>query len=166
MQVPILTYHGVNVAGNEYAGNDHVAFAADLELIHALGLRIVPAQWLVDNLLGRAGHDLRRCVVLTCDDGSNFDYYDLDHPEHGSQRSAGHLPADGLGSAQPGGNDWRHQLCAGHPACAPLSNLGRIYHRTAWTEEFSAAHKPRRRAARIRMPHPAVEPKEPRWWRP
>lgn len=87
MQVPILTYHGVNVAGNEYAGNDHVAFAADLELIHALGLRIIPAQWLVDNLLGRAAHDLQRCVVLTCDDGSNFDYYDLDHPEHGSQRS-------------------------------------------------------------------------------
>lgn len=87
MQVPILTYHGVNIAGNDYAGNDHVAFAADLELIHALGLRIVPAQWVVDQLLGRTRRDLRRCVALTCDDGSNFDYDDLAHPEHGPQLS-------------------------------------------------------------------------------
>lgn len=87
MQVPILTYHGVNIAGNDYAGNDHVAFAADLELIHAQGLRIVPAQWVADQLLGRVRRDLRRCVALTCDDGSNFDYDDLDHPEHGPQLS-------------------------------------------------------------------------------
>ncbi len=87
MQVPILTYHGVNIAGNDYAGNDHVAFAADLELIHTLGLRIVPVQWVVDQLLGRTQRDLRRCVALTCDDGSNFDYDDLDHPEHGRQLS-------------------------------------------------------------------------------
>jgi peptidoglycan/xylan/chitin deacetylase (PgdA/CDA1 family) len=87
MQVPILTYHGVNVAGNDYAGNDHVAFAQDLELIHALGLRIVPVQWVVDQLLGRAQRNLRGCVALTCDDGSYFDYHDLDHPEHGRQLS-------------------------------------------------------------------------------
>lgn len=87
MQVPVLTYHGVNIAGGDYAGNDHVAFAADLDAIHALGLRIVPLQWVVDQLLGRAQRDLRRCVALTCDDGSNFDYYDLDHPEHGRQLS-------------------------------------------------------------------------------
>lgn len=85
MQVPILTYHGVNIAGNDYADNDHVAFAADLELIHALGLRIVPLQWVVDQILGRARRDLSRCVALTCDDGSNFDFDDLDHPTHGPQ---------------------------------------------------------------------------------
>ncbi|TDR43008.1 polysaccharide deacetylase [Tahibacter aquaticus] len=86
MQVPILTYHGVNIAGNDYDGNDHVAFAADLELIHQLGLRIVPVQWVIDRLLGRSERDLNGCVALTCDDGSNFDYYDLDHPVHGLQQ--------------------------------------------------------------------------------
>lgn len=87
MRVPILTYHGVNIAGNDYATNDHVAFAADLDAIHALGLRIVPVAWVVDAMLGRATRDLARCVALTCDDGSNFDYHDLDHPQHGRQKS-------------------------------------------------------------------------------
>lgn len=87
MRVPILTYHGVNIAGNDYATNDHVAFAADLDAIHALGLTIVPLAWVVDQMLGRASRDLTRCVALTCDDGSNFDYHDLDHPTHGRQKS-------------------------------------------------------------------------------
>lgn len=87
MRVPILTYHGVNIAGNAYADNDHVAFAADLELIHAAGRRIVPLQWVVDVHLGRSRRDLAGCVALTCDDGSNFDYDDLDHPSHGLQTS-------------------------------------------------------------------------------
>src|SRR5690606_8365742 len=38
MRVPILTYHAVNIAGNDYADNDHVAFAADLRLIDDLRL--------------------------------------------------------------------------------------------------------------------------------
>ncbi len=87
LRVPILTYHAVNIAGNDYANNDHVAFAADLRLIHDLGLRIVPVHWVVDQLLGTADRDLSRCVALSCDDGSDFDYYDLDHPSHGPQRS-------------------------------------------------------------------------------
>ncbi len=87
VRVPILTYHGVNIAGNDYFGNDHVAFAADLALIHDLGLRIVPLWYVVDTLLGRARHDLHGCVALTCDDGSDFDYHDLDHPQFGRQRS-------------------------------------------------------------------------------
>jgi len=87
LRIPVLTYHGVNIAGNDYNGNDGVAFAADLRLIHALGLRIVPLSWVVDELLGTARRDLSRCVALTCDDGSDFDYYDLDHPTHGPQRS-------------------------------------------------------------------------------
>lgn len=87
MRVPILTYHAVNIAGNDYADNDHVAFAADLRLIDDLRLRIVPVHWVVDQLLGTADRDLSRCVALTCDDGSWFDYHDLDHPAHGPQRS-------------------------------------------------------------------------------
>jgi peptidoglycan/xylan/chitin deacetylase (PgdA/CDA1 family) len=94
MRVPILTYHAVNIAGNDYADNDHVAFAADLRLIDDLRLRIVPVHWIVDQLLGSADRDLSRCVALTCDDGSWFDYHDLDHPSHGFQRSLFHCLID------------------------------------------------------------------------
>ncbi|UXI69467.1 polysaccharide deacetylase family protein [Tahibacter amnicola] len=94
MRVPILTYHAVNIAGNDYASNDHVAFAADLEMLHATGWRIVPLHWIVEQRLGKADRDLRRCVALTCDDGSDFDYHDLDHPQHGRQRSLYNLLLD------------------------------------------------------------------------
>ena len=87
MRVPVLAYHAINISGNDYASNDHVAFAADLRLIDDLGLRIVPLQWLVDQLIGVADRNLERCVALTCDDGSLFDFEDLDHPTHGMQRS-------------------------------------------------------------------------------
>ncbi|WP_347259450.1 polysaccharide deacetylase family protein [Rudaea sp.] len=90
MRVPILTWHSNNVAGGEYAGNDLVAFARDLRLIDDLGLRIVPVQRVVDCLLGRDGADLRGCVALTCDDGTDLDFRDLVHPEHGPQRSFAH----------------------------------------------------------------------------
>ena len=87
MRIPVLAYHGINIAGNEYTGNDHVAFAHDLRLIRDLGLRIVPLHWVIDALRGNTQRDLSNCVALTCDDGSDFDYYDLDHPTHGPQRS-------------------------------------------------------------------------------
>lgn len=87
MRVPVLAYHAVNIAGNDYASNDPVAFAADLRLIHALGLRIVPLEWVVEQVAGIGDRDLDGCVALTCDDGSSFDFEDLDHPTHGRQRS-------------------------------------------------------------------------------
>jgi hypothetical protein len=87
MRVPVLAYHAVNIAGNDYASNDHVAFAADLRQIDDLGLRIVPLQWVVDQVTGAARRNLERCVALTCDDGSAFDYRDLVYPNHGPQRS-------------------------------------------------------------------------------
>jgi hypothetical protein len=87
MQVPILAYHATNVAGNDYQDNDHVAFARDLRLIHELGLRIVPLRFVVDQILQREDRDLHGCVALCCDDASDFDYFDLEHPSFGPQRS-------------------------------------------------------------------------------
>ena len=87
LRVPILTYHAVNISGNDYANNDHTAFAADLRLIDDIGLRIVPLHWVVDAVLGNTQSALEGCVALTCDDGSDFDFHDLDHPTHGTQRS-------------------------------------------------------------------------------
>ncbi len=94
MRVPVLTYHGLNMDGHDYADNDHVAFAEDLRLLQAEGMRIVPLDWVVEQRLGRAERDLEHCVALTCDDGSNFDYFDLDHPTLGPQRSLHNLMGD------------------------------------------------------------------------
>lgn len=88
MRVPVLAYHSNNVAGNDYVDNDHVALAADLALIHARGLRIVPLARVVDVLLGQApDSEIERAVAITFDDGSWFDWYDLDHPTCGPQRA-------------------------------------------------------------------------------
>jgi len=87
VRVPILTYHAVNISGNDYASNDHVALAEDLRLLTRLGKRIVPLDFVIDTWNGTAVRDLEDCVVLTCDDGSDFDYFDLEHPSHGIQRS-------------------------------------------------------------------------------
>lgn len=87
MRVPVLTYHAQNIAGNDYAGNDLVAFGEDLRLIDDLGLRIVPLQSVVARLLGRSDKDLTGCVALSCDDGTDFDVRDLRDPTWGPQRS-------------------------------------------------------------------------------
>jgi hypothetical protein len=105
LRAPVLTYHAVNISGNDYANNDHVAFALDLRLIDDLGLRIVPLHWVVDQSLGSGERALEDCVALTCDDGTDFDFFDLEHPEHGMQRSLYHCMLDFIAergaSAQP-----------------------------------------------------------------
>lgn len=95
MRVPVLAYHSNNVGGNDYADNDHVALAADLRRIHAAGLRIVPLARVVDVLLGEApASAVENAVALTCDDGSWFDWHDLDHPTCGRQRSFANILRD------------------------------------------------------------------------
>lgn len=88
MRVPVLTYHSNNVVGNDYASNDHVALAEDLRRLHAAGIRIVPLSSVVDVRLGTAAEEaVEDAVALSCDDGSWFDWHDLDHPTCGRQRS-------------------------------------------------------------------------------
>jgi hypothetical protein len=101
MRVPVLTYHAVNIAGNDYANNDHVAFAADLRLIGEMGLRVVPLSWVVDQLLGDTHRDLSNAVALTCDDGTDLDFFDIDFPPHGVQRSFYNGLLDAQSAAQP-----------------------------------------------------------------
>lgn len=100
-RLPVLTYHAANVAGVDYAGNDHVALAADLAMFAAEGWRVVPAAWGVEQLLGRAQRDLDRCVALTCDDGTDLDVRDVDWPGQGRQRGFRGLLADAA-AANPG----------------------------------------------------------------
>lgn len=88
MQIPILLYHSNNVAGNDYVSNDHVALRDDLATIAALGYEIESlhdiAQWSGGN---HHFDDETPRVGLSFDDGSAFDFYDLDHPTWGVQRS-------------------------------------------------------------------------------
>ncbi len=84
--VPVLTYHAMNVAGADYGANDHAAFASDLELLHALGARIVPLAEVAKAAVEGRLEALAGCVALSLDDGADFDACDLPHPVWGPQR--------------------------------------------------------------------------------
>lgn len=88
MKIPVLTYHSINVIKNTYAENDHLALASDLQTISELGFKVIPLSQVVNWHQGSlADEEVTRTVAITLDDGSWFDYYDLDHPTCGVQRS-------------------------------------------------------------------------------
>ena len=76
-RVPVLTYHSwVNAAPCDKTTSMTAALAADLETLHAKGFEVVPADWVVDWVMGkRDGATLpERVVVLTMDDGDDLDW--------------------------------------------------------------------------------------------
>jgi len=84
----VLTYHSGNIAGNDYATNNLVAFREDLRIIRRLGLSILPLRTLVDALIEHHSDRLPDHVVaITFDDGLDFDFLELVHPLHGKQPS-------------------------------------------------------------------------------
>lgn len=89
-RVPVLTWHGYNVFGNTYQTNDLVAFAEDLRTIHEAGFAVIPltevARWVRGERADFAQYD-HPVVALSCDDGTDYDWKDLTHPEHGPQTS-------------------------------------------------------------------------------
>lgn len=89
-RVPVLTWHGYNVFGNRYETNDLVAFADDLRTIHEAGFIVIPllevARWVRGERADFAQYG-RPVVALSCDDGTDYDWKDLTHPEHGPQTS-------------------------------------------------------------------------------
>ena len=86
----ILTFHSHNVAGGDYATNDHVALDATLTLLERLR---VPVLRLLDVVRAlRAGAFARlpeRFACITFDDGSDYDWRDLVFRGHGPQRAMG-----------------------------------------------------------------------------
>ncbi len=86
MHIPILTYHAQNIGGNDYANNDHVAFASDLETINALGWVVIPLIDCVNHFLNNTECP-EKAIAITFDDGADFDVLDLPHPVAGVQRS-------------------------------------------------------------------------------
>src|SRR5215470_2870725 len=93
-RVPVPTWHSMGISGNEYGNNDHVAFARDLETIHAAGLRIVPLARIADALVAGRLDRLAGCVGLSIDDGPDFDFHDVPHQTWGPQRGMLRILAD------------------------------------------------------------------------
>ena len=88
MRIPIFVYHAMRIGGVDYPTNDLVAFGSDLESLHARGFEVLPVRELVRMLLdGRLDHESRGLAGLTCDDGCDFDFEDIEHPVAGMQRS-------------------------------------------------------------------------------
>lgn len=89
-RIHVLCYHSNNVNGNDYSNNDHLALTEDLRLLRAEGLTVLPLSIAVDRWL--SGHAPNQPVVaLTCDDGSWFDWHDIEHPTLGHQPSFRHI---------------------------------------------------------------------------
>ncbi len=99
MRAVVLTYHGINANGRDVANNDHIALTQDLRLLAELKLPVVPLHRIVD-ALDDPSLVPDKCVALSFDDGSWFDWYDLEHPLHGMQRSFANILADAL-NARP-----------------------------------------------------------------
>lgn len=86
--IPVLTYHGYNIAGNDYAANDHVALAHDLDWLANQGWQLVPLAVAVDALFYRRDDCLpERPVCITFDDGTDLDWLDVEFGALGGQRS-------------------------------------------------------------------------------
>ena len=94
-RILVLAYHSINIAGNDHVNNDHVALAEDLELLTELGYHILPLDRMVEGI-GSNALDLlpRRTAAITFDDGQDFDFFDLPHPEWGVQRSFFNIISD------------------------------------------------------------------------
>jgi peptidoglycan/xylan/chitin deacetylase (PgdA/CDA1 family) len=107
--VPVLTYHSQNIEGSSTANNDHVALAADLSAIHGAGKRVISLDQLMDWLEGKAGDDaVANSLVLTFDDGCDFDVRDIEYPGHGVQRSFLGIMQDFLSKLPPGDTPHLH----------------------------------------------------------
>jgi hypothetical protein len=81
----ILTYHSHNIDGTEYAGNDHVAFAQDLEVIRAAGAEVASLE-AISARIAAGETDRTPWVGISFDDGPVFDFADFVHPRFGPQR--------------------------------------------------------------------------------
>jgi len=94
MTAIVLTYHSVNLLGDDYARNDHVALASDLEALTAAGWEVRPLASLVEAWLRGELADSAHCAALTFDDGCMLDARDAVHPTLGPQRSFLNLMRD------------------------------------------------------------------------
>lgn len=84
----VLTFHSHNVAGNDFASNDHVALDQSLATLRRLR---IPVLRLLDAVLALRARRFDalppRFACITFDDGTAYDWRDVVHPRHGPQRA-------------------------------------------------------------------------------
>jgi Polysaccharide deacetylase len=88
MPIIVLAYHSHNIGGRQYANNDHIALAKDLDVIEEAGAQVVPLDVIASILRGES--EARPSIVqvgLSFDDGPIFDVEDFEHARFGPQRS-------------------------------------------------------------------------------
>jgi peptidoglycan/xylan/chitin deacetylase (PgdA/CDA1 family) len=86
--VPVLTYHGYNISGNDYRSNDHIALAEDLDFLLSTGWTIVTLGEMVSGLLDDSQFALpEKSVCITFDDGTDLDWVDVAFGHLGRQPS-------------------------------------------------------------------------------
>lgn len=88
-RIPVLTYHALHAPGTDYIDNDHIALEEDLKIVHKLGFRVAPLHEIARLSWDPEGSSLadEKWVGLGFDDGTDFDYLDLDHPHLGYIKS-------------------------------------------------------------------------------
>ena len=93
---PVLTWHGYNVFGDRYENNDLIAFAADLRSIDDAGFAVVPllevARWVRGEQDDFADFvaDGRPVAALSCDDGTDYDWLNVNHPSMACKAASRH----------------------------------------------------------------------------
>ncbi len=80
----VLCYHSTNVETNDYAGNDHVALADDLDALLRAGVRLVSPMAVARHVVERRPFDAPT-VAITFDDGCIMDALPFQHPSCGPQ---------------------------------------------------------------------------------
>jgi peptidoglycan/xylan/chitin deacetylase (PgdA/CDA1 family) len=84
----ILTFHSHNVSGNGYVTNDHVALDRTLAHLSNAGIPVLRLLDVARELRAGTFDTLPgRFACITFDDGSDYDWRDLEFPGHGPQRS-------------------------------------------------------------------------------
>ena len=163
---PILTYHSQLLFGNDYGNNSHVGLAADLEVIAASGRQLIGLRELLAAQRGPRELPLDALVCITFDDGPDFDWLDIDHPEHGPQPSFASLlrrHAD----AHPGQR----------PACATsfviadprarqeisVQAMGREWMHDHWWRDAAASGVLQIDSHGMDHRHPCLNPGDPQW---
>jgi hypothetical protein len=127
------------IEGNEYANNDHVALAADLELIRREGFRVRPLHEVVDDWLKRPqALGSERVAALSCDDGADFDFHDLPHPVAGMQRSVLNILRD-FAASSPGSHPHITSFAIISPQARRHLDVSCMIGRGWWNDDWWAA---------------------------
>lgn len=128
--IPVLTYHALHARGATYADNDHVALEEDLRVIREEGFQVVSLEAIVAALITRDSSLFARgkCVGVSFDDGTDFDFLDVTVPVIGEVKSFYRILVESGDRSNRGGGvlpaDW-NRICnsVARSACDPRQDL-------------------------------------------